>query len=38
LIRSLDTLAHHSLLACASDRASQVTTDHVRLAAEEVSL
>jgi hypothetical protein len=38
LLRPLDTLAHHALLACALDAAKLVTADHVRLAAEEVSL
>lgn len=35
-LRPLDTLAHHALLACASEGAKQVSADHVRLAAEEV--
>jgi len=38
LIRPLGTLARHALLACALERAKQVSTDHVRLAAEEVGL
>lgn len=38
LIRSVDTLAHHALLACAAEGHSMVSSDHVRLAAEEVGL
>jgi general secretion pathway protein A len=38
LLRPLDTLAHHALLACALEGAKQVTPDHVRLAGEEVGL
>jgi general secretion pathway protein A len=35
--RLLDRLAHHALIACALDQATEVNEDHVRLAAEEVS-
>ena len=38
LLRPLDTLAHHALLACALESAKQVTAEHVRLAAEEVGV
>jgi general secretion pathway protein A len=38
LLRPLDRLAHHALIACALDGAKQVTDEHVRLAAEEVGL
>lgn len=34
--RLLDRLAHHALIACALDKATEVTEEHVRLAAEEV--
>jgi len=36
LLRPLDRLAHHALIACALDSAKQVTAEHVRQAAEEV--
>lgn len=36
LLRPLDRLAHHALIACALDGGKQVTAEHVRQAAEEV--
>jgi type II secretory pathway predicted ATPase ExeA len=36
LLRPLDRLAHHALLAAALDKAREVTEEHARLAAEEV--
>jgi type II secretory pathway predicted ATPase ExeA len=38
LLRPLDRLAHHALIACALDSAKQVSEEHVRQAAEEVGL
>jgi len=38
LLRPLDRLAHHALLAAALEKAREVSEEHVRLAAEEVGL
>jgi type II secretory pathway predicted ATPase ExeA len=38
VLRPLDRLAHHALLACALAQEQQVSPDHVRLAVEEVGL